>query len=320
MAPTEADPLRELVAAQLESACPWPDPTRDQLIATLRDLHGNSVVAILLYGSYLRGKRDTLLDFYVLVENYGAMPSRWQAALAWLLSPNVYQVRIGSPGQETRAKYALMTAGRFGHAMRCDFHSYFWARFAQPSGLLYCRDESTRRQVTDAVADAAGTFVRRVIGRLGDEFTAQDLVSRGLQLSYAAELRSEKPGHAATLYAHDADYYEALVAALARGSLGFEPAPNSAGETGARYRNLNGPARRTTSRVAWMMRTVQGKVLSVLRLLKAALTFAGGFDYLLWKIERHSGVHVEASLRQRKYPLVFGWPVLLRLYRQGGFR
>lgn len=278
------------------------------------------MAAILVYGSYLRGKRDTLLDFYVLLENYAAMPSRWQGALAWLLSPNVYQARCGTPGNESRAKYALMTIGRFRYAMRRDFHSYFWARFAQPSGLLYCRDEAARDAVIAAISDATRTFVSCVSPRLGDEFSAADLIGRGLGLSYAAELRSEPASHSATLYAHNPEYYEAVVAALATQDPGFEATGGTAPGLDARYQNLNGLARRAMSSLAWALRCIQGKVLSLLRLLKAALTFDEGLDYLLWKIERHSGVRVEASPRQRQYPLVFGWPVLFRLYRQGGFR
>jgi len=320
VAPTGAEALSELVAGQLASACPWPDPARDELIEALHRRHGNGVAAILVYGSYLRGKRDTLLDFYVLLENYRAMPSRWQAALAWLLSPNVYQVRCGAPGADSRAKYALMTVGRFRHAMRRDFHSYFWARFAQPSGLLFARDKAVRDEVIAAICDAARTFAGSVTPGLGNEFSAADLIGRGLQLSYAAELRSEPASHSATLYAHNADYYEALVAALATQDRGFESTGGTAPGPDARYRNLQGSAQRAMSSVAWALRGVQGKVLSLLRLLKAALTFEDGFDYLLWKIERHSGVRVEASPRQRQYPLIFGWPVLFRLYRQGGFR
>ena len=318
MAPTGADALTPLVAGQLASACTWSDPARDELVEALHRRHGKGVAAILLYGSYLRGKRDTMLDFYVLLENYGAMPSRWQAALVWLLSPNVYQVRAGAPGQETRAKYALMTMGRFAYAMRCDFHSYFWARFVQPSGLLYCRDESARAAVVAAVADASRTFARRVSPRLGNEFTARELVGRGLALSYAAELRSEPAGHAVALHDHNAAYYEALVSALAEEDRDF--VKTAANGPDAVYQNLAGPAKRAMSQMAWALRFVEGKALSILRLLKAGLTFDGGFDYLLWKIERHSGVRVEASPRQRKYPLLFGWPVLFRLFRSGGFR
>jgi len=58
----------------------------------------------------------------------------------------------------------------------------------------------------------------------------------------------------------------------------------------------------------------------VLRLGKAAFTFNDPLDYVLWKVERHSGIHVEPTALQRRHPLLFAWPLLWRLYRRGGFR
>jgi hypothetical protein len=58
----------------------------------------------------------------------------------------------------------------------------------------------------------------------------------------------------------------------------------------------------------------------VLRLVKAAGTFDDPLDYLLWKIERHSGIYIAPSERQRRYPLIFAWGLLWRLYRRGAFR
>jgi len=65
---------------------------------------------------------------------------------------------------------------------------------------------------------------------------------------------------------------------------------------------------------------VQGKLLSVLRLFKAAFTFNEPLEYLLWKIERHTGLYIEPSQRQLKHPLIFAWPLLWKLRRQGAFR
>ena len=80
------------------------------------------------------------------------------------------------------------------------------------------------------------------------------------------------------------------------------------------------PRTRRRSRLAWSARRVQGKTLSALRLAKSAFTFQGGVDYLLWKLERHSGVRVEASERERRHPLIYGWGLAWRLYRRGAFR
>jgi hypothetical protein len=307
--------LLRLVDGQLSGACNWPDEQRDGLLQAIHARYGAGVCAVLIYGSYLRGLRDTMLDFYVLVDNYSAMRSYWQAALGWVLSPNVYQVRHGEWPNEARAKYALMTLGRFEYAMGHDFHSYFWARFAQPSGLLYCRDDATRARVVAAISQAGSTFVQRVVPCLPGEFTAAELVSTGLSMTYRCELRSESAGHAAGLFAHDAAYYQSMVAALASSDLAFRHGVN-AGD----FVNESSVAGRRRAAMTWRLRRIQGKVLSVLRVLKAALTFTGGFDYLLWKIGRHSQSVIEPTPRQRKYPLLFGWPLLWQLYRRGSFR
>ena len=80
------------------------------------------------------------------------------------------------------------------------------------------------------------------------------------------------------------------------------------------------PGRRFLNRLAWQARRVQGKCLSVLRLGKALFTFKGGLDYILWKIERHSGVAIPEDSALRRYPLSGVWVIFWRLYRRGGFR
>lgn len=307
--------LRSLVAAQMSSSCDFPDQPRDQLLAQIQERYGAGLLAVLIYGSYLRGKRDTLLDFYVLLDSYSCMPKAWHGWLAKALPPNVYQIQHGSPPDEIRAKYAVLTLDRFEYAVRSDFHSYFWGRFAQPCGILWCRNEPTKRRLTGAVATAAVTFTRRVIPTLPDAFNAKDVWNRGLSLSYRCELRSEPPGHAQKLFSFWPDYYSSITTALAGQGLGFEQA-----EQEGKFINTTSEHTRRYSRGSWWLRRVQGKVLSFLRLLKAVLTFAGGLDYLLWKIRRHSGVYIEPSRLQRKYPLIFVWPLLWRLYRQGAFQ
>ena len=113
--------LRSIVAGQVLDTCDFPDEQRDRLLQLIRTRYGSNLRAVLIYGSYLRGKRDTLLDFYVLLDNYRSMPRAWQGGLAMALPPNVYQIHHGSPPDEIRAKYALLTLERFERAMRDDF-------------------------------------------------------------------------------------------------------------------------------------------------------------------------------------------------------
>ena len=95
--------LRGLVADQVLGTCDFPDEQRDQLLSQIKQRYGQGLLAVLIYGSYLRGKRDTLLDFYVLLDSYSSMPKAWQGWLARALPPNVYQIHHGSTPDEIRA-------------------------------------------------------------------------------------------------------------------------------------------------------------------------------------------------------------------------
>ena len=54
------------------------------LLSELRSLFADQICVVLLYGSYLRGAKDTLLDFYVVVEDYHhALGSRLAAGSAF---------------------------------------------------------------------------------------------------------------------------------------------------------------------------------------------------------------------------------------------
>jgi len=299
---------------------PSEDTGLESLLEEIKHKHGDALLAILVYGSWLRGKRDTMLDFYVLVEDYHTLDSAWQGWMCSLLPPNVYHIHhktndTGAAGQELRAKYALLTLKRFRHAMQNDFHSYFWARFAQPCEVLYVRDEATHDVLTDALNSASATFVQRVLPAIGDPFSSAELWTHGLSLTYQCELRTESKNRGESIYAYSPAYYDRITASFARKN----PTPSNSGP-GSMYCNQSSSSARRFSAFTWWLRRMQGKLLSVLRLFKAAFTFNEPLEYLLWKIERHTGLYIEPSQRQLKHPLIFSWPLLWKLYRQGAFR
>ena len=61
-------------------------------------------------------------------------------------------------------------------------------------------------------------------------------------------------------------------------------------------------------------------MLTVVRLLKANLTFAGGIDYLAWKINRHAGTSIDIKPWQRRWPIIGAVTLLPRLLRRGAIR
>jgi len=292
------------------------------LIDEILARHGEAAQAILFYGSCLRtgDDLDGLVDLYLLVDNYrAAYASRIQSFFNVLLPPNVYYLEREFEGQVMRTKYAVLSLADFkkGTSMRW-FHSYLWGRFCQPTALLYARNDEVARLVQQGFAQSVLTFIRRVLPMVDSDFTARQMWRRGLVLSYRAELRAERPEKRAGLFDAAPDYYENITR-IAMNAPVF-PVERVNRSDGISYR-ARIPARvRFLSRLTWGLRSLQGKLLSVLRLLKAMTTFEGGVDYILWKIERHSGVTVEIEPRLRRRPLLAMWVLSWRLYRRGGFR
>lgn len=279
--------------------------------------HGDAVQAILLYGScYRRGDDEGLVDLYVLVDDYRTVHGAGLAAVAnRLLPPNVYFQELPRGDRVLRAKYAVLSlAGLERRTAPAAFDPYFWARFAQPVALLYARTEAVAARVRAALDQAATTFVARVVPMLPREFDTRQLWQRGLLLSYRVELRAERREGVRALYGAAPAHYEGLT------ERALTAAPFAATAVGARYRVELGRGRRLGARLAWLGRRTVGKTLSVLRLVKALFTFRGGPDYLVWKIERHSGVAVDLSPRARRFPLLAAWSIAWRLYRRRAFR
>ena len=162
MAPTDA--LESLVAAE----CSGPVAASVAAIAEVaRDRFGAGVCAVLFYGSCLRQGEDEnkIVDLYVLVDDYRSVHSRWWAR--WLnraLPPNVYYMETPFEGRQVAAKVALMSADDFMRgADGTWFHSYIWARFAQPCRLAYCPDETLRQGLIGKLAAAVRVMTREVL-------------------------------------------------------------------------------------------------------------------------------------------------------------
>ena len=285
-----------LLARSLEQPVP---PEIAAMASHVRSAH-DGVMAILAYGSCLRGiaTTDSLIDLYVLTRDLAGVSANALSRLGCrLIPPNVYYAECDIGGQRYRAKYAVLPMALFADGMTRS-NPYFWARFAQPTGLLWSRDRPTADAVRDALVQAILTTdgaARPLVGA-ADALT---LWSRAFAESYRTELRAEKPGRAAQIVEGEFARYRRVAAALAG-----RPAEATAAAAARR----------------WFWRRLQGKGLSLLRLAKASWTFAGGADYLAWKISRHAGVPVEFSPWERRHPFLAAPFVLWRLARRGAIR
>ena len=283
--------LRDLVAAELSVAV---DPRVSAMATAIATRHGSASRAVLFYGSCLREEQldGLMLDFYLIVSDYrGAYGKRWLATANRLIPPNVFYFEYDG----LVAKYAVLSEADFARLAGPTTSSVsVWARFAQPSRLVWAAGEAAREHVIEAVAQAAPTLLAAARPRGAEEPLA--LWRRAFALTYSAELRAERKGRASSVVDLDPE----------------------------RYLRFTGPAlevaRGMRPHGSWAWRRFEGKTLSVIRLAKASLTFAGGADYIVWKINRHAGADIQLKPWQRRHPLLAGLSLLPRLLKSGAVR
>lgn len=294
-----------------------------RLVDSICKRHGDGVQAVLFYGSCLRDETtepDGLLDFYVFVDRYRDFYTGRVAAFSnALLPPNVFYMQIGEGDDTLRTKYSVVSLEAFAHGTSPRyFHAYFWARFAQPCRLVYARSSAAFDAVAEALADAVRTFVLRALPLAPARFRIEDLWITQFDQSYRGELRSERRDATRHLYESNRDWYERVTPVALR-ELGVECASESV--DGERWFTAAvSPTARRWALPLWRLRRVVGRLFSVLRLAKGAVTFEGGVDYALWKIVRHSGAQIDTNWRERRFPLLALASTFWKLYRQGAIR
>ncbi len=283
--------------------------------------HGDAVSAVLFYGSCLWNGYDEgkLVDLYVVVDDYRTAHRHAVARLYnWALPPNVYFLETEFQGRAVRAKYAVISIDDFRRGASGRWlHSYIWARFAQPIAIAWSRSDDVRAEVAGLLGESVKTLIRETLPLMPPQFSLRELWTRAFTLTYRAELRAERPGRAAQLYDAAAERY-AQVTELALEDATFAGKPRPSGDLISQ--DPVDRRRRAAARFRWWRRRVVGKILSALRLVKAAFTFQDGAAYLIWKIQRHSGVGITLTPWQRRHPLFASTLLFWQLYRKGGFR
>jgi hypothetical protein len=283
--------LRQLVAEELAQPV---DPRVRAMAAAIAARHGAASRAVLFHGSCLRERQldGLMLDFYLIVADYRAAYDKgWMARANALIPPNVFPFQHDG----LAAKYAVLSEADFDRLNGPETRSVsVWARFAQPSRLVWSSNDAARDRAVVAVSRAAPTLLAAA-GRIAGE-APLDWWRRAFSLTYSAELRAERKGRSGSVVDADAARYERFSAPAAAA---IEPHAPSGG---------------------WGRRRIEGKALSVLRLAKASATYAGGADYILWKINRHAGTAFELKPWQRRHPLLGALSLLPRLLKSGAIR
>jgi hypothetical protein len=125
-----------------------------------------------------------------------------------------------------------------------------------------------------------------------------DLWKQAFRLTFGAELRAERSDRSAQILDADPERYERIARAA-------QMIVDTLGRNGGRW---------------WRGKQRHGKLYSIARLSKASLTFAGGADYIAWKINRHAGTDIRLKPWQQRHPLLAAITLLPKLFRSGAVR
>jgi hypothetical protein len=289
--------LRALVASELAEPVDLRVTAMAEAIAAQ---HGAAARAVLFYGSCLRQREldGLMLDFYLIVSDYSAAyPKRWMAQANRLIPPNVFPFAH----RGLAAKYAVLDERDFARLTQPAARTVsVWARFAQPARLVWATDEAARRCAVDAVAQCVPTLFSLAMPLAGGA-DIEAIWRAGFAQTYSAELRAERTDRSGSIVDADRARYARFGQA-------------------ARDDGVAGLASLVATKRRWRQLQRHGKWISVARLAKASLTFAGGIDYLAWKVNRHAGTAIEIKPWQRRWPLLGALTLLPRLLRQGAVR
>ena len=289
--------LRALVAGELSLPV---DVKVEAMAGAIAAQHKGASRAVLFYGSCLRQQQleGLMLDFYLIVADYAAAYDKgWLARANQLIPPNVFYFEHGG----LVAKYAVLSEADLhrecGPAARS---TSVLARFAQPARLVWSSDPAAQDRVIAAIEQCAPTLLARTLPMADAGADVVALWTRAFQLTFAAELRAERSDRSSMIVDADPERYVRFgKAALA------EALPSM----------TRGAAQRW-----WGRMQRKGKLLSIARLAKATATFAGGPDYIAWKINRHSDAELTITPWQRRHPLLAAVTLLPRLLRSGAVR
>jgi hypothetical protein len=301
-----------------------PESLTQDLSRFLAGAFGPSTVAVIHYGSHAQGRRpsaDSAFDFFVVVDRYrdayGSLKASMgtsygpglATALAHRLPPNV--IAINQPredGSLRRAKCCVVSLAHLQWACSPRAWDHFCqGRLMQHVVVTWVRDASAAQAVQAALASVRAHTRVWVAPSLPERFSVEDYLAAALRRSLSGEIRPEAADHARTLAAAQAEtlgpvYRAVLDAYVAQGQMVAE-GPD-------RYRLVTPASGWDRVRVGLYFH--HSKVRATLRLLKHVVLYEGWLDYIVRKVERSGNEKVELTDREKRWPLIFLWPRVIR--------
>jgi hypothetical protein len=300
-------------------------PRLEQFSTFLANAFGPAAVALIHYGSHAHGAgatAESAHDFFVIVDRYrdayrslgATVGTRYRPGVATLLNrvlpPNVIAVADPNATPPARAKIAVLSLHAFRRA--CSSRStdlFVRGRLFQVARLVWARDDESRQAVTDATIEArAGSFGW---GRafLRTPFDVETYCRTLLTTAFASEIRPETANRIAGLL----DVQRTALHRMYGPLLAWLQHSGALSQDGSLYRVAGDHGTWESLLSSIYMR--RSKLRATLRWAKYVALYDDWLDYVVGKIARRSGVAIELSSRERRWPLIFLWPKAIRFLR-----
>jgi len=280
------------------------------------------ILAIIFYGSRLSQETlsaSSVHDFYIITDNLvGFHHSCKHALINLILPPNVYHGAFPFKNNEKssllQCKYCVISRDQFLHetsARSSDFHHL--GRFSKRFGVLYSRDQDATDLLFQGSLNAMLTLLPFSCSLLPSRFSLEDLVLKQLEISYLGEERLVEPDKIFRLFEAAKDFYLNFYPNLI--TLYRESHPEliiDEDDQGFVRGPITSSLHQKTDRLLKRSRR-----RSILRWPKYIFTVDNWVEYLLDKVERHQGIRIELTPLQKRYPLIFAWPIFFKFKKRG---
>jgi hypothetical protein len=293
------------------------------LAARLAEASRGAVDAVILYGSHLLGAnpdRHSALDFVVIVDDYRRFyqamhdagelhrPVWLMAGLSRTLAPNVIAF-APEDGAAGIAKCLVVSRADFAGGVGPTPPDHFLlARLVQKVAVIWWADDARADWVAERLAGARAGVPAWVGPWLDETFDAEDMGRTLLEVCYRAEFRPEARNRAGVIFETQRRHFRETLTPVLEDAV---QAGRLTASAGGRYSFATPlpPAERRR----WQRYFRRSKARVTLRWLKHVFTFDNWLPYIANKVERRTGRKVELTRLERRWPLLFLWPRVVRV-------
>jgi hypothetical protein len=286
---------------------------------------GPSVRGVVFFGSRRSGARtdawsahDLFVatgpyrDFYASLAAAGQTrrPAALHAVLNALMPPSQLAFALEQEaGPSLHAKCAVIRLDSLERETSERRHDHFCiGRLFQPTAILYASEPADRERLQRALERALSLTYAWVRPWLPEPFDPESYGLTALRVSLGGEIRPEPTSRAQALWQAQREEMLPRLAALLNRLHDQGELEQVAGGYALRRPATRSETLRLRVYFAW------SKLRATLRWAKYMLTFEGWLAYIVRKVQRHAGAELALSERERRWPLVFLWPKLLRYW------